>query len=87
MNVSSKASRTIDKYGGFDEFMLYAKPSLLEGSDFAEQLRPEIEAKWSEVNGKRFDRRKILLERRLQKIEEAIQKKKKELEETLTAKE
>ena len=82
MNVSSKASRTIDKYGGFDEFILYAKPALLEGSDFVEKVRPEIVEKWSEINGKKFNRREIILQRRLQKIEEAVQAKTKELEGT-----
>jgi hypothetical protein len=65
VNVTTHALKCIDRVGDFDEFILFAKPSILEDSEFAQNLRHQLIPLWEQKYNTTYDRRKILLERRL----------------------
>eukprot|EP00009_Paramoeba_aestuarina_P008718 CAMPEP_0201521302 /NCGR_PEP_ID=MMETSP0161_2-20130828/14341_1 /ASSEMBLY_ACC=CAM_ASM_000251 /TAXON_ID=180227 /ORGANISM="Neoparamoeba aestuarina, Strain SoJaBio B1-5/56/2" /LENGTH=190 /DNA_ID=CAMNT_0047919917 /DNA_START=81 /DNA_END=653 /DNA_ORIENTATION=- len=55
IEVTSKAMRTIDKYGGIDPFIMYSKKKLLEDSDVALGLRKEMEEEYKSVTGRNWN--------------------------------
>jgi large subunit ribosomal protein L28 len=77
INVTTYAMRWIDKMGGLDNYLLFTKPSKIH-SEAGLELRKVLIKKWEQKHKQKFNRSKILFERRLQEIEE--KKRKKELE-------
>mmetsp|Transcript_13445 Transcript_13445/g.53426 ORF Transcript_13445/g.53426 Transcript_13445/m.53426 type:complete len:150 (-) Transcript_13445:30-479(-) len=49
--VTTRAMRTIDKYGGLDNYILQSKEKRLQDSDFAMNLRKALEERYIEVHG------------------------------------
>jgi ribosomal protein L28 len=64
--VTTRALRTIDKKGGIDNYILFSKPSLYEGSEVAESLFQQLRFRWEEREQRPFSRSQEVLNARLE---------------------
>merc|ERR1712137_1017444 len=65
INVTTHALRCIERAGGFDEFLLFCKPKLIQDSDFALNTRKQLIELWEQQNNRKFNRSKIVFQARM----------------------